>query len=67
MSLVEYSANRAETIETLWEGLVAFRMMEQLTPVEKSVIDAAKYIMYDYYMASDPKLAKFLGVDDGGG
>ena len=62
MSLVEYSETRSETIEKLWEGLVAFRMMEDLSPVEKSVIDAAKYIMYDYYMAADPDLARHIGV-----
>ncbi len=61
MSLVEYSETRSETIEKLWERLVAFGMMEDLSPVEESVIDAAKYIMYDYYMASDPQMAEHVG------
>lgn len=53
MSLDEYTKNRAVAIEKLWEGLVAFRMMEDLSPIEKSVIDAAQYVVYDYYSAPE--------------
>lgn len=48
MSLIEYTENRKEMLQQLWEDLVAFRMMEDLTPIEKSVIDAAKYVVYEF-------------------